>query len=262
MTSQNKSESSVPRVLPPPFEWIEIPAGQVTLKEEYWTEGYLTKGQSKVFDVARFQIAKYPITNAQYAKFVAADGYNNRAYWTDIGWQALQKGNWTEPRYWYDSKFNSSEQPVMGVSWFEVYAFTQWLSDITGEVIRLPTEQQWQRAAQGDDNRVYPWGNEWDSSRCQNKVDGDTDSTSAVTAYEEKGDSPSGVVDMVGNVYAWCLTGFESGTQKSNVLEQRILRGGSWGSKIASDFRVSTRSRQAPALRFGNWGCRCVRLDG
>jgi formylglycine-generating enzyme required for sulfatase activity len=55
------------------------------------------------------------------------------------------------------------EYPVVGVSWFEAVAFCRWLREVTDdETVVLPTEQQWQRAAQGDDERIYPWGNDWD----------------------------------------------------------------------------------------------------
>jgi formylglycine-generating enzyme required for sulfatase activity len=96
---------------------------------------------------------------------------------------------WTEPRYWTDSTWNGDEQPVVGVSWYEAAAYCKWLSELTGEAITLPTEQQWQRAAQGDDGRAYPWGPNWDRSRCNNNVDGrGIGRTTPVRQYEGKGD--------------------------------------------------------------------------
>ena len=131
--------------LPDPFVWIDIPG----------------KGYS---------IAKYPVTNAQYATFIAAGGYNQRQWWMDAGWDAKNKGlmldwstgtgvettPWTEPRFWNDSQFDSAEQPVVGVSWYEALAFCRWLSHTSGNSITLPREDQWQYAAQGDDGRKYP----------------------------------------------------------------------------------------------------------
>jgi formylglycine-generating enzyme required for sulfatase activity len=218
---RNQFGVSVEEILPPPFEWIDIPAGQVTLKPG----GYLD--EETTFDVEPFRIAKYPITNAQYALFIEAGGYENPDYWTDAGWKVRQKKNWTKPRFWQDSEFNGSEQPVNGVSWYEAYAFTRWLGEITGEHITLPTEQQWQRAAQGDDNRVYPWGDEWANSRAN--AGGNYDSTTPVTKYEGKGDSPFGVVDMSGNVWEWCLTQWESGSDDSSGSSSRVLRAGAFG---------------------------------
>ena len=208
------TSSKVLEILPPPFDWIEIPK----------------KGYS---------IAKYPVTNAQYRKFIEAGGYTTQKWWTDAGWQQKQSDSWTEPRYWDNSKFNGDNQPVVGVSWFEAVAFCLWLSDTTGEKIMLPTEDQWQYAAQGDDGRTYPWGNDWDGSLCQNRVgDNNPDRTSPVTQYEGKGDSPFGVVDMAGNVWEWCLTDYNEKTNDFNSpANRRVLRGGSWRHGGTDGFR-------------------------
>ena len=115
-------------LLPAPFAWIDIPG----------------KGYS---------MAKYPITSAQFAKFIEADGYNQKKWWTDAGWSQREKDKWTEPRYWQDTKWNGLEQPIVGVSWYEAVAFCLWM----GDKIMLPTEDQWQYAAKGDDSRDYPW---------------------------------------------------------------------------------------------------------
>jgi hypothetical protein len=192
------------RGLPPPFEWIEIPVGKVKLE----AGGYLKT--DTVFDVPAFLIARYPITNAQYAIFVGAGGYRERKWWTHAGWQAREQQNWTEPRYWQDKKWNGADYPVVGVSWYEAIAFCQWLGETTGEKIMLPTEQQWQRAAQGDDGRKYPWGNEKPNEQLCN-FGGNIGHTTPVTQYP-KGASPYGVMDMSGNVWEWCLTGYGTGS--------------------------------------------------
>ncbi|MFZ4814476.1 MAG: SUMF1/EgtB/PvdO family nonheme iron enzyme, partial [Phototrophicaceae bacterium] len=150
-------------ILPAPFEWIEIPAGKVTLK----AGGYLT--EPTTFDVDPFYIAKYPLTNAQFAPFIKANGYKTQSYWTDAGWQWCQQRKKTLPDYWNDAKWNGVEHPVVGVSWYECIAYCNWLNNVlkpeNGLRVLLPTEQQWQRAAQGDDNRTYPYGNDFDASR-------------------------------------------------------------------------------------------------
>ncbi|MEO1647006.1 MAG: SUMF1/EgtB/PvdO family nonheme iron enzyme, partial [Chloroflexota bacterium] len=215
-SSVTVTTSKVTDILPAPFAWIDIPAGQVKL-ENTWDDKttYVgKKGNSTLFTVEAFAIAKYPITNAQYRLFIDAGGYQNRAYWTADGWEHCQKKDWTESRSWQDNQWNGDQQPVVGVSWYEAYAYTQWLREVSGDPITLPTEQQWQRAAQGDDGRTYPWGNEWDAARCQNSVGSKTNHTSLVTHYEGKGNSPFGGVDMVGNAYEWCLTAHESGSNE------------------------------------------------
>ncbi|MEL7434779.1 MAG: SUMF1/EgtB/PvdO family nonheme iron enzyme [Chloroflexota bacterium] len=254
--------SKVPDILPAPFAWVNIPAGQVTL-ENTWDDMRTTYvgaiGESKLFTVEAFTIAKYPITSAQYRLFIDAGGYQNRAYWTADGWQHCQKDNWTEPRYWQDAKWNGDQQPVVGVSWYEAYAYTQWLREVSGDPVVLPIEQQWQRAAQGDDGRTYPWGNEWDASRCNNSVDSESRKTSLVTQYEGMGDSPFGVVDMAGNVWEWCLTAYESGSHEPDGNDKRVLRGGLWSYENTGYFRCTFRTGHFPSLKSNAYGFRVAR---
>ena len=234
-----------PDILPPPFAWVEIPAGQVEIEDH------------GVFDVPRFEIAKYPITNAQYAKFIDAGGYAARRWWTDAGWRLREEKDWTEPRYWDSSDFNGTDQPVVGVSWYEAVAFCLWLSEATGQQVMLPTEQQWQRAAQGDDGRTYPWGNAWDATRC-NTHESDIGKTTPVQQYEGRGDSPFGVVDMAGNVWEWCLTDYDSG---ANDAEQdaawRVLRGCAF-TYARSRARAAARGGGNPGRRSVGLGFRVV----
>jgi formylglycine-generating enzyme required for sulfatase activity len=233
-------------LLPQPFDWIEIPG----------------KGYS---------IAKYPVTNAQFKLFIDAGGYTNRRWWTEAGWKARAKRwewkdnelveigkPWSQPRYWKEAKWNGAEQPVVGASWYEAVAYCLWLSETTGEEIMLPTEDQWQYAAQGDDGRLYPWGNEWDCNRCNNRVKPCmSDRTSPVRKYEGKGDSPFGVVDMAGNVWEWCLTDYEENTNDiHSTADSRVLRGGSWYLDYSHVFRCDFRGRDAPHFWGGYGGFR------
>ncbi len=257
-------------LLPTPFEWITIPAGQVTLvSEKVWAKNYVPEGKSQTFSVAQFAIARYPLTNAQYRPFIEAGGYDNQQWWTAAGWEARGKGwewdgewketgnPWTQPRFWMDATSNGDEQPVVGVSWYEAVAYCNWLSAATGESIRLPSEQEWQRAAQGDDGRDYPWGKKWDASRCNNNVDGKgIGRTTPVRQYQGKGDSPFGVVDMAGNVWEWCATAYESGSNDVNGTDVRVLRGGSWFITNTERFRCVVRDWVNPHGRVNGWGFR------
>lgn len=198
-----------------PFAWIDIP-GVIGKK---WTG-------------VPYKIAKYPVTNAQYAKFIEAGGYRERKWWTAEGWLYKQGGEWKEPRFWNAPKWNGADYPVVGVSWFEALAFCLWLSEATGEHIMLPTDDQWQYAAQGDARLTYPWGNKWDCNCCNTSSNPcESNETTPVRQYEGKGDSPFGVVDMAGNAWEWCLT--EHKSMIGNIFNKsyyRRFRGGSWKS--------------------------------
>ncbi|MBL8130558.1 MAG: SUMF1/EgtB/PvdO family nonheme iron enzyme, partial [Anaerolineae bacterium] len=260
--------SAPPRlVLPDPFAWIDIPAGKVTLREGYDGKGYIPKGKTQTFPVPAFAIAKYPITNAQFRVFVEAQGYQTERWWTPDGWRARGANDWTQPRFWGDADrepFNRLDHPVVGVSWFEAAAFCLWLSEAWSARIMLPTEQMWQRAAQGDDGRAYPWGKDWDATRCQNSVKPrDSKHTAPVTQHagRDKGDSPFEVSDMAGNVWEWCLTDYESGEQDENKsANMRVLRGGSWYYFNSVGFRVDHRLWGSPVYGINNWGFRIARF--
>ncbi|MBZ0275303.1 MAG: formylglycine-generating enzyme family protein, partial [Anaerolineae bacterium] len=141
-----------------------------------------------------------------------------------------------------------ANHPVVGVSWYEAVAFCLWLSKVSGERIMLPTEPQWQRAAQvlpdGRNIRyIYPWGNEWNGSKCNNNVAPfNSKSTTPVLQYAGQGDSPCGVTDMAGNVWEWCRTEYYSGMDDLNGTNARVLRGGSWLNPDPDFFRTLNRS--------------------
>lgn len=236
-------------LLPAPFAWIEIPAGRGTMKTS-------DPGVTLAIPTERYWIAKYPVTNAQYKLFIDAGGYDTERWWTAEGWKWRQKEKWTEPRHWHDAAWNDVEMPVMDVSWFEAVAFCRWLREVTGEKIMMPTEAQWQYAAQGDDGRAYPWGDEWNCTRCNNQVSPcGKQVTTEVTRYEGIGDSPFGVVDMAGNVWEWCLTDYDNQSDDGNVGDC-VLRGGSWISHNPDTFRCDFRIAYYPAGRGHDNGFR------
>ena len=153
-------DMKIEEILPEPFEWCQIPAGSTIIIDENLS----ALGRE---EVGAFSISKYPITNAQYKVFIdASDGYTNELWWNfsknAIRWR-IDNSNARE------SAFQGEDQPRTNVTWYEAIAFCRWLARKTGRPIQLPTEQQWQRAAQGDDDRIYPWGNDFDKSFCNFK---------------------------------------------------------------------------------------------
>lgn len=247
-------------VLPPPFEWIVIPEGKVRLIPDSLERGKSYLKRDTIIEVPEFSISKYPLTNAQFERFVAAGGYREERWWTPAGWSQREIEGWLEPRYRQNSRLNSEDQPIVGVSWHEAMAFCRWWSEVSGENVMLPTEEQWQRAAQGDDGRTYPWGSLWGKGKnCNNSVyPTKSDRTTPVRLYEKPGHSPFGVVDMVGNIWEWCLTAYWSGSVSPDRTEARVLRGGSWYETTVSSFRVSFRRKDTPDDWDEDLGFRCV----
>lgn len=233
----------VREILPAPFEWCDIPAGKVVTLE--------TK---QIFEVAAFQMAKYPITNAQYDEFLTEkDGYWD-IHWWDYSDEAKQwrVGNKT-PK---DTAFLGNDLPRTNVTWYEAVAFCRWLSSRTQLNIMLPSEQQWQRAAQGDDGREYPWGNQKPDKKLCN-FGSNVGQTSPVTQYPN-GASPYGVIDMAGNVWEWCLTEPYTDSVNMNGNNLRIVRGGSWVD-LTVTLRAASRYWYLPSRMNNNQGIRVAR---
>lgn len=224
------------------IEWLPIPAGTVLLE----AGGYLA--QPTTFNLPAYAISRYPVTNRQFAAFVAASGYENPQWWPVEGWRWRQKEKWTEPHHWQASNWNQPDCPVVGVSWYEALAFCGWLGELSGRELTLPSEQQWQRAAQGNDNREYPWGNSKPTPELCN-WNRDQDKTSIVDQYPA-GISPFGVMDMSGNVWEWCLTNWQNGLNSPEGPEPRLLRGGCWSSDSPISLRAAHRNPKDPNIRL------------
>lgn len=142
-----------------------------------------------------YYIDKYLVTNGDYALFMKAGGYNNENFWSEDGWKWRVENNITEPKHWHDTKYNHTDHPVVGVSHYEAEAYAKWAGK------ELPTEKQWERAARGTDGREYPWGDKFDSEKC-NIYESGKGATTPVYKYDN-GVSPEGCYDMAGNVWEW-----------------------------------------------------------
>jgi len=198
--------------------FVRIPAGEFLMGEN----------PPQPVHVDEYWIGKYPVTNAQYAAFVRAG--DNRYV----------------PKYWEHGHIPSGKEahPVVYVSLHDAKAFCEWVTQVTGQTVQVPTEAQWEKAARGTDGRTYPWGEDAPTRRhCTFAAEG----TTPVGAHSPVGDSPYGCADMAGNVWEWCVGS--------------ILRGGSWYNKEAEVCRCGFRNWSIPWLRLNSWGFRCVRIS-
>lgn len=247
----------------PDIAWCHVPAGPFIMgSDKVRDPGALDRElpQHKV-TLPAYSIGKHPVTNAQYAAFVAAGGYRERRYWTEAGWQ--WKGDRTGPTT-YGGVFDLPNHPVVLVTWYEAVAFCRWLTERlreSGEIgpdqeVMLPTEAEWEKAARGEDGRIFPWGDEFDPARC-NMGDTGIGTTSAVGMFPN-GASPYGVLDMSGNVWEWCRRKWwdsykEPADESLEGTSPRVLHGGAFNIN-ARLVRCAVRSWDHPYSRLRGWG--------
>jgi hypothetical protein len=230
-------------VLPGPFEWCDIPA----------CEGYEMIDENGIlvgtWDLDAFRMAKYPVTNAQFEVFVRAeDGYGNDRWWEGLGErQASPLEPWS----------SDEDLPREEVTWYEAMAFCRWLSHRVGYVVRLPTEWEWQWAAEGPERWDYPWGNEFDLARCNSRESGIGELT-RVYWYPE-GASVFGVLDLSGNVWEWCLNEPPLPYREITGGEEVRVRRGGCNADLPENLRTSSYEWDYLDDALPGRGFRCVR---
>jgi gamma-glutamyl hercynylcysteine S-oxide synthase len=202
---------------------VEIPAGRFKFKT---TRSFLSPNEAIPYpdhadghevSMEKFLIDVYPVTNEQFSQFLSATKYKPKDATNFL-------------KHWIAGvpPPGLGRHPVVNVSLDDARSYARWAGK------RLPTEVEWQYAAQGTDARKYPWGDQFDSTKCNNSL-GKTTAVDALPA----GKSPFGVMDLVGNV--WQLTNdvYDNG---SNVFG--ILKGGSYYDPKASVWYVQGGSQR------------------
>lgn len=207
--------------------------------------------------VDAFDIAKFPVTVVEYAIYVRNGGKE------------------PEPRDFvmWSKQLQRPTHPVVCVEWRDAVAYADWLSKLSGQRWRLPTEAEWEKAARWDVRgkgrgqiRIYPWGDHFDKRRCNTNAS-NIRMTTEVGKYP-KGASPCGAQDMAGNVWEWTSSIFMSypydphdGREDVASERNRVLRGGAWllEPRVA---RTTSRNNEHPqhfAGYFYDVGFRLVR---
>jgi formylglycine-generating enzyme required for sulfatase activity len=169
-----------------------------------------TEQPRREVDLAPFYLDKYPVTNIEYLAFCQSEGQS---------WPLSDK-----VRTWAKK---IGRLPVASVNFDDAAAYAEWIGK------RLPTEEEWEYAARGPRGLLYPWGNEWDPSRCntneENRPGGR--GLAPIHAYPQ-GAGPFGICDMIGNLCEWTTT--EHGTS-------RVVKGGFWKQHEPYRFRAACR---------------------
>lgn len=195
----------------------------------------LMETPARTVELPAFLIGRFPVTNAEFHSFVLSGGAPARDYWD---------GATIDP--WIHN------QPVQGVTWEEAVGYCDWLADETGRPYRLPTEEEWEKAARGTDGRLFPWGEPFGYTRANVWVGG-VASPTPVGVFPD-GVSPYGVLDMAGNVAEWTASflGTYPGSDGSEVItaqveefgRYRVVRGGCW-QDAAKSARCASRGNPA-----------------
>ncbi len=263
-------------LLPYEPEMVRIPAGPFLMGSPK-NDSLRSDGEPEQFQLDLnydYAIGRYPVTVGQYRAFMDAGGYANPAYWTQTGWG--WRGSRTQPEYWTDTKWTGDPNlPVIGVSWYEAYAYTCWLAEATGRGYRLPTEAEWEKAARGglqipdgkggmkknpNPARRWPWGDEPPTKELCN-FDRNVGQTSPVTSHAAGANAqPYGLYHMAGNVWEWCLSKWADPFvhPEDNDPEGyawRVLRGSSWNHYVQR-VRCSYRDWINPGNGFDDYGFR------
>jgi len=230
----------------------DVQIGQLLVRED-WAKDWYDEGLFQVeqpqhsVKLAAFEIAQYPVTNADYYTFVYRTGHRIPKGWIGFHYPDGQ-----------------AEHPVTGISWNDAAAYCKWLSEELKSSYRLPTEAEWERAARGVDGNIFPWGDMFDPWRC-NTTESGKHSTTPVWTYARTGDSPAGVSDMVGNVWEWTNSllqpypyKLDDGREAPTGAGKRVVRGGAWyySQKLA---RCAAREGLLPDYTSNSLGFRLGR---
>lgn len=228
---------------------VHVPAGECVLGTTKAEAESLAKGLDAHPSLFRYEtpqrrvslpgflIDKYPVTNRQFKRFV--DATNGRV---PIGWK-----NRSYPG-------GKGDHPVTGIVWQQADAYAKWAGK------RLPTADEWEKAARGTDGRRYPWGNEWNPGATRID-DGNFPQTRALTTPVgcfPKGASPYGVMDLCGNVAEWtCTESRKSNPEKGWAWY--VVKGASAAHCLKENFRCAAVNFSAHTSRWHTWtGFRCA----
>ena len=184
---------------------------------------------ARLVTVDAFFLGRYPVTVQEFQQFVEEkhQGYLNREWWDDKGWEWREREGYTEPGSWR-AQSHHPNWPVTDVSWFEAEAYCRWAGG------RLPTEIEWEFAARGEEGRRYPWGDgrpDRRTANCEDRVSHPT----PVGIYP-LGVSPDGIHDLTGNVWEWCglcgspspALGEDARPEGEVPTEWQAVRGDAW----------------------------------
>ncbi|MDW8328325.1 MAG: SUMF1/EgtB/PvdO family nonheme iron enzyme, partial [Anaerolineales bacterium] len=241
---------------------VYVPAGEFLMGSDASFDPYIWGAETpmRAVFVDAFWIYQTEVTNAQYAACVQAGACN----------RPREAASISRETYFGNPEFDT--YPVVQVSWYQAEAYCRWAG------ASLPTEAQWEKAARGEDGRLFPWGNQFPDGSFANLCDesctnfsmrvagvNDGYSDTAPVASYPTGQSPYGALDMAGNVWEWVADWFDPGYYGSAPSinpagpasgERKGMRGGSWFNGV-DGVRTVVRSSRRPDDTLFALGFRC-----
>jgi iron(II)-dependent oxidoreductase len=245
---------------------VLVPGGEFVLGVDAADEPFSLDNERPAHrvDVPAFRIGRVPVTNAEYAAFVADGGYRTPRWWSGRGWAHRLEAGLERPRYWAGdgtrTRFGLVEEvppdePVQHVTFFEAEAYAAWAG------ARLPTEVEWEKAAVWDPatgrRRRFPWGSAEPTPALAN-LGGTALRPAPVGAYPASA-SAYGAEQLMGDVWEWTSSPFRPWPGFTPMLyrqysapffdgDYRVLRGGAWSVSPAI-LRPSFRNWDHPVRR-------------
>ncbi len=228
-----------------PGEMVRIPAGEFVMGSD---SRLSDEGPEHRVYLPDYYMDKYEVTNLQYRAFIEDTGRRS-------------------PRHFRNRTYppGKADHPVTFVSWFDARDYCRWAGK------RLPTEQEWEKAARGTDGRIFPWGDQFDIDRANTPVRwealGRRGDTTPVGAFPA-GASPYGLLDMSGNVWEWTASWYlphPGNTRRSENFGRlyKVLKGGSWWDcsfyRCGISAPTFNRSFFNPRVKNASFGFRCAR---
>jgi serine/threonine-protein kinase len=232
--------------------FVYVPAGPYVRGND--PKAVQAQSSARVF-VEAFAIQRYPVTVAEYLAFLSSLAPEEavRRMPRDKGplFELPADGQWTAPLLDRDGDAWDPAWPVCSISYFDAEAYAAWRSAQDGVRYRLPTEDEWEKAARGTDGRLYPWGEHFDPTFCSMRHSEPGNLLPKPIGTYETDCSPYGVRDLSGGVREWVESWFEDG--------QRVIRGGAF-NLYAFLCRAASRWGAGPRTTQASIGFRLVKV--
>jgi len=243
-------KTEIPEIEPLASEMVVIPGGPF---QRGSNEGARDEMPRHEVRLSSFVLDIHPVTNEQFIRFLQAMGGEKDQHNNDIIRLRDARIKRTAGKLIIESGYG--RHPVVGVTWYGALAYAKWIGK------RLPTEAEWESAASGGKEWLYPTGSDIERTQA-NFFSSDT---TPVISYPPNG---FGLYDMAGNVYEWCQDWYAYNYYDASLVEPsnptgpqqgvyRVLRGGCWKS-LKEDLRCSHRHRNNPGAVNGTYGFRCA----